>query len=132
MPSADTLRCFIARVEQNAHAEAIAEFYTEGASMQENQLPPRIGRETLIARERQVLARAKSVESACVRPVLVNGDIVVIRWIFRFEWANGSTTLMEELAYQRWEGERIAEERFYYDPAQLEPRQPFDPPVRVA
>ena len=132
MPSADTLSRFIARVEQNAHAEAIAEFYTEGASMRENQLPPRIGRETLIARERQVLARAKSVESTCVRPVLVNGDIVVIRWIFRFEWANGSTTQMEELAYQRWEGERIAEERFFYDPSQLEPRQPFDAPVRVA
>jgi hypothetical protein len=24
---------------------------------------------------------------------------------------------MEELAYQRWEGERIAEEMFFYDPA---------------
>jgi hypothetical protein len=30
---------------------------------------------------------------------------------------------MEELAYQRWEGERIAEETFFYDPAQLEPRK---------
>ena len=132
MPSPATLERFIARVEQNAHAEAIEEFYTEGASMQENQSPPRIGRDTLVARERQVLARAKSVESRCVRPVLVNGDIVVIRWIFRFEWMNGSTTQMEELAWQRWEGEHIAEERFFYDPAQLEPKQPFDPPVRVA
>ena len=26
---------------------------------------------------------------------------------------------MEELAYQRWEGERIAEETFFYDPAPL-------------
>src|SRR6266542_2853367 len=118
MPSPATLERFIARVEQNAHAEAIEEFYTENASMQENQSPPRVGRDTLVARERQVLARAKSVESRCVRPV------VVIRWIFRFEWMNGSTTQMEELAWQRWEGERIVEERFFYDPAQLEPRQP--------
>jgi len=29
---------------------------------------------------------------------------------------------MEELACQRWEGERIAEEVFFYDPAQLRPR----------
>jgi hypothetical protein len=28
---------------------------------------------------------------------------------------------MEELAYQRWVGERIAEEQFFYDPAQLRP-----------
>jgi hypothetical protein len=30
-------------------------------------------------------------------------------------------TRIEELAYQRWEGERIAEETFFYDPAQLLP-----------
>jgi hypothetical protein len=30
---------------------------------------------------------------------------------------------MEELAYQRWEGERIAEEKFFYDPAQRVPRK---------
>ena len=123
MPLADTLESFIARVEQNAHADAIAEFYTEGASMRENQSPPRVGRDTLVARERQVLAKAKSVESRCVRPVLVNGDIVVIRWIFHFEWLDGSTTRMEELSWQRWEGERIAEEQFFYDPAQLAPKQ---------
>jgi hypothetical protein len=30
---------------------------------------------------------------------------------------------MEELAYQRWEGERIAEEQFFYDPVQRTPRK---------
>ena len=29
---------------------------------------------------------------------------------------------MEELACQRWEGERIAEETFFYDPAQRVPK----------
>lgn len=32
MPTAQTLDRFIARVEQNAHAEAIEEFYTEKKS----------------------------------------------------------------------------------------------------
>jgi hypothetical protein len=31
---------------------------------------------------------------------------------------------MEELAYQRWEGERMAEETFFYDPAQRVPQKP--------
>jgi hypothetical protein len=26
---------------------------------------------------------------------------------------------MDELAYQRWRGNKIAEERFYFDPAQV-------------
>jgi len=122
MPSPETLERFIARVEQNAHVEAIQEFYIEDASMQENQTAPRVGRNALAAHESRVLSRAESVQSTCIRPVFVSGDTVVIRWIFQFKWKNGSSTRMEELAYQRWQGERIAEEQFFYDPGQLVPK----------
>jgi ketosteroid isomerase-like protein len=90
--------------------------------MQENTEPPRFGRDAHVANERKVMARVKSLKSKCVRPVFVEGDKVVVRWIFRFEWLDGTVTNMEELAYQRWEGERIAEETFFYDPAQRLPR----------
>ncbi|OGI64799.1 MAG: polyketide cyclase [Candidatus Muproteobacteria bacterium RBG_16_60_9] len=123
MPTAATLERFIARVEENAHAEACEEFYTENSSMRENQAAPRVGREAHVAVERKVMARAKSVSSKCVRPVFVNGDRVVIRWVFRFEWLDGTVTQMEELAYQSWESERIAEETFFYDPAQRVPKR---------
>lgn len=119
MPSRETLDRFIARVESNAHAEAIEEFYTDDASMRENMLPPRVGRDSLVANERAVLARARSVQSRCVRPVFVDGNLVVVRWVFRFEGHDGRVRQLEELAYQRWQGERIAEEQFFYDPAQL-------------
>lgn len=119
MPNAATLERFIARVESNAHAEAIEEFYTEDASMRENMNPPRVGRDALVANERAVLARARSVHSRCVRPVFVDGDTVVVRWVFRFEGHDGRVRELEELAYQRWRGERIAQEQFFYDPAQL-------------
>ena len=122
MPTARTLELFISRVESNAHAEAIAEFYAENGRVRENQEAPRVGRARLVERERAVLDKAKSVESVCVRPVLIHESIVVIRWIFRFQWLDGSRTEMEELAYQRWDGEQIIEEQFFYDPAQLKPR----------
>jgi hypothetical protein len=122
MPTPETLEAFIARVEENAHVEACEAFYTPDATMQENMEPPRIGRDLHVAAERRVMARARAVQSRCVRPVLVNGDHVVIRWVFRFEWQDGTVTLMEELAYQRWEGERIAQEQFFYDPAQRVPK----------
>ena len=118
MPTLETLERFIARVEQNQHAEAIEEFYTAEASMQENQGAPRVGREALVANELRVLARARSVVSKCIRPVFVNGDHTAIRWTFQFEWRDGSRTFMEEIACQRWDGELIAEETFFYDPAQ--------------
>ena len=119
MPAAATLERFIARVESNAHVEAIQEFYTEGASMRENMAPPRVGRDTLVAHEAAALARAKSVRSTCVRPVFTNGDHVVIRWIFEFTWKDDSVGRIEELVYQRWDGEKIAQEQFFYDPKQF-------------
>jgi hypothetical protein len=122
MPSPETLERFVARVESNAHDKAVEEFYTEDSSMQENLGSPRVGRDKHIAAEKQIMGMVKSMTSTCVRPVLVNGDHVVIRWIFHFEFPNDTAIHMEELAYQRWEGERIAEETFFYDPAQRVPK----------
>lgn len=51
-----------------------------------------------------------------------DGDHVAIRWIFEFVGNDGKTTLMEQLARQRWRGGRIAEEQFFYDLAQRAPR----------
>jgi limonene-1,2-epoxide hydrolase len=124
VPTSEILESFIAAVEANDHAGAIERFYSPDASMQENDLPPRRGREALVANERKVLARMRSVRSRCVRPVLVNGDHVVIRWVFEFEALDGARTRIEELAWQRWEGGKVVEEKFFYDPVQLKPRGP--------
>ena len=124
MPSQSTLDAFVALVLSNQHDEAIAKFYTPDSTMQENVDPPRKGREGNVAREKAVMAMAAKIHSAIEGPVLVNGDHVVIHWIFRFDFANGTSITMDELAYQRWDGELIAEERFYYDPAQRARRSP--------
>ncbi len=121
MPTPERLEAFIAAVQGGAHARAIEDYYTEDATMRENQAEPRRGRRALVAHEQAVLERTASVASTCVRPVFVNGDHVVIRWIFEFRFKNGKAMRMEELAWQRWEGERIAEEQFFYDPAQRQP-----------
>jgi hypothetical protein len=69
VPTHEILERCIARVESNEQDKGIAEFYAEEASMQENQAEPRKSRSNLIARERAVLAKAKSVTSECVRQV---------------------------------------------------------------
>ena len=122
MPSAATLEGLVAMVEKNEHVRAIEDYYALDASMQENDSPPRRGRDLLAAHEARVLARMRTVKSTCVRPVFIHGDFVVIRWIFEFEALDGKRTRIEELAWQRWEGERVLEEKFFYDPAQLQPR----------
>jgi ketosteroid isomerase-like protein len=116
VPSEATLESFIKLVESNQHVEAIERFYTEDASMQENHDTPRKGRALLAEREAAFLKNWAKVESHCVRPAFRSGDHVVIRWNFEFTAPDGSSRKMDELAYQRWQGEKIAEERFYYDP----------------
>ena len=122
MPANEIVERFIAAVESNEHDKAIRDFYAEAASMQENQQEPRRGRDSLVAREKAILAKAKTVLSECIRPVFINGDRVVIRWKFHFLWLDGTSTTIEEIAYQRWEGGLIAQEQFFYDPAQRQPK----------
>ena len=116
MPSRQTLEAFVAMVESNQHDKAIAEFYAEDASMQENGGAPRSGRDALVAHERRVLAAAKEVRSQCLRPLLVDGDTVVIHWVFDFVFRDGRTLHIDELAHQTWRGEQVLRERFFYDP----------------
>ncbi len=54
----------------------------------------------------------------------IDGDHVVINWVFEFTRPDGYFVHMDELARQRWTGDRIVEERFYYDPGALAPPKP--------
>lgn len=53
--------------------------------------------------------------------MLVDGDNVVIRWVFRMTAHDGSVRRMDELALQTWREGRIVAEQFYYDRGQLTP-----------
>lgn len=118
MPTPDTLSRFVAAVQNTEFLHAIDTFYADDATMQENQHPPRVGKAALLEHERKVLLGTRRVSAECVGPVLVNGDHVVIRWRFEFESTRGTVARIEELAWQRWRGELIVQEQFFYDPAQ--------------
>jgi hypothetical protein len=119
MPSRSRVAEFISYVEAGKYVEAISEFYAETALMKENFAEPRIGRDNLIRHEQTVLAGLAQMRTERVGAVLVDGDHVTINWVFEMTGRDGKKRLLDELALQRWSGERIIEERFYYDPAQL-------------
>jgi hypothetical protein len=118
MPAREVVERFIRMVEEGRYVEAIERFYAEDASMQENLQPPRRGRKALADHEREVLTRMKSIRTLPGTEFLVDGDRVVIRWRFDLAYGDGRRTSLDEVAWQRWSGDLIAEERFYYDPAQ--------------
>jgi ketosteroid isomerase-like protein len=121
MPSKTTVEAFIATVVSGQHAEAIERFYAPNASMQENHHPPRVGRDVLVAHERAALERHSDVVTHPVDFYAIEGDHVAIHWVFDFTRLDGERFTIDEFAYQRWENERVVEERFFYDPAQVRP-----------
>lgn len=119
MPSRATLEAFASMVESNDHVGAIETFYADDARTIENDNPPRIGRAALAERERQVLASMAGVRTTRLGPLFLEGDRSAIGWRFEFTRKDGSVRAMEEMAVQTWRGEKIVEERFFYDPKQM-------------
>lgn len=128
MPGTDVVDRFVATVVGGDFVGAIERFYQEDASMRENGAAPRVGRDLLVRHEQQVLSLFKDMSAALVGAPLVRGDQVAICWRFEFAPPEGPTTTLQEIAWQRWEGDRIAEETFFYDPAQIAPPAAGDRP----
>lgn len=119
MPTKERLAAFVATVERNEHVEAIERFYAPDASMQENNAPPRVGRDALVEHEAAALARLSKMDTQPAILVLHDGDNVVIQWIFLMTSKDGVTLKFEELTHQVWDGDFIVRERFFYDSRQF-------------
>jgi hypothetical protein len=118
MPSRSRVEALIGEVEAGRFVEALETFYASGAATRENMQAPTSGLANLIDKERLVLKGHRRVAAMPGTSYLLDGERVVINWVFEFERHDGARFTLNELAYQRWEGQRIIEEQYYYDPAQ--------------
>ncbi len=119
MPTRSAVDAFVAQVISGDHVGAIRDWYHEDAWMAENQAAPRTGgRAALMAQEAAMLARCRSVETELLGGPVVDGDTVAIRWRFTFTFEDGRVMRQEEVAWQLWRGDKVAEETFFYDPGQ--------------
>jgi hypothetical protein len=119
MPNPQTVETFMATVEAGDYVGAIERFYTPDASMRENMAPTRIGRDALAEHERGVMAQFGKITARRRGPPMISPDGVAIRWRFEFHMRQGGSRSLEEVAWQIWRGDAIAEETFFYDPAQM-------------
>ena len=120
MPTEDRVRAFIARVAAPDPLGAIRDFYHADATAQENHGLKREGIEAIIAGETAALARMGGApEASCVR-YSITGDVVFTNWRFAMG-PSEPKRILDEIAMQVWDGDRIRHERFYYDPAHIHP-----------
>ena len=123
MPSQSVVNAFVEMVEAGNFVEAMERFYHADATAQENNEAPRVGLPALVAHERGTLSTFKSVRGRANQPVMIEGETVVINWQFEFDHPAGITLKLDEMVRQQWAGDKLISERFYYDPAQLRPRE---------
>lgn len=119
MPAIETVRRLAAQVRSGDHAGAIRDWFAPDASMQENQAPRRRGRGALAAREQARLDRMAHFETQLLAHPLISGGSVVLRSRFTFFLKSGSERSLEEFALPARQGDRIAAETFFYDPARM-------------
>jgi ketosteroid isomerase-like protein len=129
MPSRERVQELIAAVIAGDHAEVIARFYTDDASMQENAAEPRRGLAHLVERERKVTEKVARIVTHPPDAVVVDGDRVAIHWVFEFTHQDGRVRVIDEVALQVWDGDKIARERFFYDSPSAAWRAPGDPAI---
>lgn len=129
MPTAARVQNLVRYVLENRLIEALQEFYHDDVVMQENCDLPRVGLAANIERQKMARAMTAHIHEIRARSVLVDGDRAVIEWHAEWSIASGPRVRIEELALQTWRGDRIAHERFFYDPTPLIQARSLDPRV---
>ena len=119
MPTRERVLAFIDRVQSGDYVGAIADFYTEDASMQEHANPPRVGRDALMENEKRMMAAMNEIRVRPITEFAIEGDFVFLHCIYDLVRPDGSVRALNEIAVQEWRGDRIFRERFYYDPATI-------------
>lgn len=118
MPTRDQVTQLVRHVEANRVLDAIDQLYDEHVSMQDNLNPPVVGKAANRERERQFFGGI-TVHQHRALSIVVDGDQVVIHWLFEFTGGDGKRYRMDQLSHQDWKDGRVVRERFYYDSATI-------------
>jgi ketosteroid isomerase-like protein len=119
MPTDHRFKSFVAVVQAGRYVEAIRDFYHDDATMQENGKEPRIGLAALIAHEERAMATMEAIRTVKLEAFFSGGDDVAIHSVYELVYRDGRRRTLDQVSLQRWRGDRIAAERFFYDPAQF-------------
>jgi len=96
---------------------ALERYYANDVCVFENRTLARAGREQCIAHEREALLRVREVPRFKLQSFAVNetSQVAFLEYSVRFVSAEGRPMRLDQVAVQSWEGDRISNERFYYE-----------------
>lgn len=96
--------------------DAINEFYAEEAVMQENNLPPTVGREVNWEREKQFLSTVKEWQRFDVLAKAIGEGVTFYETVMDWVTTDGTPVHVEQVVVAKWVDGKIIHERYYHNP----------------
>ncbi len=104
-------------IQQGRIMDAMREFYADDVSMQDNSNPPTLGLTSNLEREQAFVESVAEIHENRAAEMVIDGDHAVIHWLLEFTNIQGQRLRLDQLALQKWKGDKIVSERFVYDSA---------------
>lgn len=106
-------------IQEGKILEAMREFYADDLVMAENDNPPCTGLEANLVREKDFVENT-TWYGLELRGVAVGDGITMVEWWMDFHNREyGKRLAFTQVAVQRWRGDKIYDERFYYSPTEV-------------
>jgi len=112
----DRLEDLFSYIRDGRILDAITEFYAEKAVMQENALPPTVGREANLEREKEFLSTVKEWQRFDVTAKGVGEDVTFYETVMDWVATDGTPVHVEQVVVAKWQDGKITHERFYHNP----------------
>lgn len=98
--------------------KAMEVFYADGVELQENETPPRAGKDASITREKFLLSKFGLAIEIIKQAVDEVNQVVFSEYQMTItNLETQKVTYRTEISVQQWENGLITKEKFYYDPA---------------
>ena len=95
--------------------DAFEKFYADNVVMQDNDYPPRVGKDVNRQYEEAFVNGLTEFRGAKVISTIYSDYLAVVEWWFDYTHKDYGTRNYRQLAVQRWKNGQIVEEKFYYN-----------------
>jgi len=111
----DRLEDLFSYIREGRILDAMNEFYAEDATMQENSLPPTVGRGANYEREKQFLSTVKEWKGFEVLTRGVGENVTFYETVMDWVTTDGTPVHVEQVVVAKWQNGKIIHERYYHN-----------------
>ena len=111
----DRLEDLFSYIREGRILDAMNEFYAEDTVMQENNLPPTVGRDANLEREKQFLGTVKEWKGFEVTAKGTGDDVTFYETVMDWVATDGTPVHVEQVVAAKWKDGTIVHERYYHN-----------------